>query len=182
MRLLSSSFARRVVVGALIAITAPSLGHAQAGVTRCDVAQLPTPHVSLDDATRRQYGSAPLIAGQIVGGSLAAAGAGFAAWAMYDSPNGPDRRVKGDEGYTPAANTAFALGSFAGAVAATHLIGRIDGSKSKLLGTVIGAAIPTIPLLFGRNDPYLPLYGIVFGAPLQAIGGMLGEQLSRHGP
>ena len=127
-----------------------------------------------------RYGSPWLITGQIITGSLAAAGGGFLAWATYDHPNGPDRRVKGDAGYTPNANTAYALGSFAGAVAATHLVGRIDGSRGNLLGTAIGAAIPTIPLLFARHDPYLPIYGVILAAPAQALGGMLGDQLTRR--
>ena len=35
-------------------------------------------------------------------------------------------------------------------------------------------------LLLGRHEPYTPLLGIVFAAPAQALGGMLGDQLTRR--
>jgi hypothetical protein len=171
---------RFLFVVALTAALRPHSVLAQAGVTRRAAAGEPTTPLPSAQAKQPTYGSPLLITGQIIGGTLAAAGGGFMAWAVYDHPNGPDRRVKGDAGYTPNANTAYALGSFASAVVATHLIGRIDGSRGNLLGTAIGAAIPTIPLLLGRDEPYLPLLGIVFAAPAQAIGGMLGDQLTRR--
>jgi hypothetical protein len=173
-----TSSSRFAVAAAAFASLVGSQTQAQAGVTR-RVSPLQAPSISLE-GTQKRYGHPLLITGQIVGGAVAAAGAGFLAWGMYENPNGPDRRVKGDEGYTPNANTAYALGSFAGAVVATHLIGRLDGSKGNLLGTVIGAAIPSIPLLFGRDEPYLPLIGIVLVAPAQGIAATLGEQLSRR--
>jgi hypothetical protein len=153
---------------------------AQSGVIRRAAAPAPSGLLPIEQANQSTHASPLVISGQIIGGTLAAAGGGFMAWAVYDHPNGPDRRVKGDAGYTPNANTAYALGSFASAVVATHLVGRLDGSRGNLLGTVIGAAIPTIPLFFGRHEPYLPIYGILFAAPAQAIGGMLGDQLTRR--
>jgi hypothetical protein len=107
---------------------------------------------------------------------------GFLAWKALDDPEGSDRRVKGDAGYTPNANTAFAVGSYLGSAVATHMIGRGDGSRGSFAATALGAAIATIPIALGRHQPYLPLIGLVFGAPLQAIGGTLGYQLTRREP
>ena len=127
-------------------------------------------------------GSGPRIAAQIVGSALAAGAVGFAAWTVFDNPEGSDRRVKGDAGYTPNANTAFAVGSFVGSAVAAYAIGRGDGSRGSLITTALGAAIATVPIALGRDEPYLPLIGIVLGAPLQAIGATLGYQLSRRAP
>jgi hypothetical protein len=127
-------------------------------------------------------GSNPRIAAQIVGSALGAVVLGIAAWTALDNPEGSDRRVKGDEGYTPNANTAFAVGSFVGSAAAAYVIGRGDGSRGSLVTTALGAAIATIPIALGRHQPYLPLIGIVLGAPLQAIGATLGYQLTRRAP
>jgi hypothetical protein len=173
-----NQFGRAALITGISGIAA-SRAIAQAGVTRRLETTSPPTLVQAPGPPERRYGSPLLISGQIVVGTLAAAGAGLMSWAAYDHPYGPDRRVKGDEGYTPNANTAYAVGSFAGAVVATHLIGRLDGSKGNLLGTIVGAAIPSIPLFFGRHEPYLPLIGIVLVAPAQAIGATLGEQLSR---
>jgi hypothetical protein len=125
-------------------------------------------------------GSNTRIAGQIAGSLLAAGLFGFAAWAALDNPEGSDRRVKGDAGYTPNANTAYAAGSFAGSVAAAYVIGRGDGSRGSVAATALGAALATIPLALARHEPYLPLLGLVFGAPAQALGATLGYQLTRR--
>jgi hypothetical protein len=125
-------------------------------------------------------GSSARIAAQVVGGALAAGVLGFVAWQLVDDPEGPDRRVKGDAGYTPNANTAFAAASFVGSVAAVYAIGRGDGSRGSFGATVLGAAIATIPLALGRHQPYLPLIGLVLGAPAQAVGATLGYQLTRR--
>jgi hypothetical protein len=122
------------------------------------------------------------IAGQIVGSLLAAAIVGWTAWAVVDNPEGSDRRVKGDAGYTPNANTAYAVGSFVGSTVTAYLIGRGDGSRGSLAATAFGAGIPSIALALGRHEPYLNVYGVVFGAPLQAIGATVGYQLTRREP
>lgn len=120
------------------------------------------------------------IAAQIGGSLLAAGVVGFAAWAVVDDPEGSDRRVKGDAGYTPNANTAYAVGSLVGSVAAAYWIGRGDGSRGSFAATALGAALATIPLALGRHEPYLPVIGIILGAPAQAIGATLGYQLTRR--
>ena len=122
------------------------------------------------------------IAAQLVGSALAAGAAGFLAWQLLDDPEGADRRVKGDAGYTPNANSAYAAGSFVGSVVAAYLIGRGDGSRGSLGATALGAGLATIPLALGRDEPYLPLIGLVLGAPAQAIGATLGYQLTRREP
>ena len=119
-------------------------------------------------------------AGQIAGGFLGASVLGLAAWSVLDDPEGSDRRVKGDAGYTPNANTAYAIGSFVGSTILVYLIGRGDGSHSPVLSTAIGSGLVSIPLLLGRNEPYLPLLGVVLAAPLQAIGATIGYQLRRR--
>lgn len=117
---------------------------------------------------------------QLAVGVLAAMAVGIAAFAYYDDPEGPDRRVKGDEGYTPRANAAFAIGSFAGATLASYLVGRSDGSHGSLLATALGAGIGTIPVALAYNDPYAPFVGVLLSAPLQGIGARIGYQKTRQ--
>jgi hypothetical protein len=119
-------------------------------------------------------------AGQISGGFLGASVVGLAAWSICDDPEGSDRRVKGDAGYTPNANTAYAIGSFVGSTLLVHLIGQGDGSRSSVLSTAIGSGLASIPLFLGRNEPYLPVLGVFLAAPLQAIGATIGYQRARR--
>jgi hypothetical protein len=146
---------------------------APAGVGRLDAGET-------SRASVVERGSVARIAGQVVGGALAAGLVGFVAWNLLDDPEGPDRRVKGDAGYTPNANTAYAAGSFVGAVLAVYLIGRGDGSRGSLAATALGAGVATIPLALGRHEPYLPIIGIALGAPAQAAAATLGYQLTRR--
>lgn len=117
---------------------------------------------------------------QLALGALAAMAVGIAAFACYDDPQGPGRRVKGDEGYTPKANVALAIGSFAGATLSSYLVGRSDGSHGSLLATALGAGIGTIPDALAYNDPYAPYVGVLIGAPLQALGARIGYQHTRR--
>jgi hypothetical protein len=176
--MLSNCLQRAVLIAGVFA----SHAAAQAGVTRRheSLSAGSLAPFSLERGEQSRRVSPWVVVGQLVGGTLAAGGAGLLAWSKYDDPYGPTRRVQGDEGYTPNANTAYAIGSFAGVVTATQLIGRTDGSHGGFLGAVLGAAIPTIPLLFGRDEPYLPLIGIVIVAPLQAIGATIGDQSTRR--
>lgn len=90
--------------------------------------------------------------------------------------------MKGDAGYTPRANAAFAIGSFAGATLASDLVGRSDGSHGSFLTTVAGAGIGTIPVVPAWNDPYAPFVGVIIGAPLQGLGARIGYQRTRRAP
>lgn len=93
---------------------------------------------------------------------------GLVAFKTLDDPNGPGHKVKGDAGYTPNANTACALGSWLGSAGGAYLAGkhRSCGSFKK---TLLFTGIPTLPLLLLRDEPYLPLIGVVLGAPAQAL-------------
>jgi hypothetical protein len=117
---------------------------------------------------------------QVSAGYLGGVLLGFAAWKLLDSPEGADRRVKGDAGYTPNALTAYALGSFVGSTALVYLVGRGDGSNGSLARTMIGTGAPTLVMLLGRHEPYLPILGILLGTPLQAILGSNSYQASRR--
>ena len=57
-------------------------------------------------------------------GAIGAVVGGFIAYNAFGY--GSDRRVKGDESYSPNGNTAYALGSFVGSTAAVQLIGMGD--------------------------------------------------------
>ena len=136
---------------------------------------------ALGDRVAERAGSGR-IASQILVGAVAAAAAGFTVWSLVDNPEGSDRRVKGDAGYTPNANTAYAVGSFVASTLGTYFVGRGDGSRASFGATALGAAIASVPIALGRHEPYLPIVGIVFGAPLQAIGATIGYQLTRRVP
>lgn len=136
------------------------------------LATLPAPEQASSRTKRRQLAI----------GTLAAMAVGIAAFAYYDDPNGPDRRVKGDAGYTPRANAAFAVGSFAGATLASYLVGRSDGSHGSFLATALGAGIGTIPVALAWNEPYAPFLGVIIGAPLQGLGARIGYQHTRRAP
>ena len=170
---------RSIGAAALCLVSSQSLGAQWRTAAAFDPAPALVVHRSGLVATRV---SNARIAAQIAGGAIAAALLGFAAWTILDDPEGSDRRVKGDAGYTPNANTAFAVGSFIGSTLAVYLIGRGDHSRGSFAATALGAAIPTIPIALRRHEPYLPLFGIVLGAPLQAIAATVGYQLTRRDP
>lgn len=111
--------------------------------------------------------------GQWTAGLGGAWAGGMAGFKLFDDPYGPDRRVKGDEGYTPNANTAFAIGSWLASAGAVYLSGNSPGRCGSFARTLAGSFIVTIPLLAGREEPFLPLLGIVFAAPVQSLGATL---------
>ena len=117
---------------------------------------------------------------QIAGGMLGAIAVGLLAAGPYSKVDSPDRRVKGDEGYSPKANVAYAIGSFVGSTSVAYLIGRSDGSHGSLLATALGAAIPTTVVGLAWNDPYAIVLGVVVVAPLQGLGAKIGYQATRH--
>jgi hypothetical protein len=116
---------------------------------------------------------------QAIGGAVVGSIVGIVAWKHYDNPYGLDRRVRGDEGYTPNANIAYAIGSFVGSTVAVQLIGQTDGSRSPIWSTALGAGLGSIPGFLSRDEPFLPLLGSVFFSPLQGGLGMVGYQTSR---
>jgi hypothetical protein len=136
--------------------------------------------VVADTASHRHRGSFDQMFGQVLGGTFGAIVVGIVAYRLLDTA--ANHKVKGDDGYSPNANTAYALGSFVGSTALVHLIGMGDGSRSPLWATAIGTAVVTAPLLADRDDPYLPLVGSFLGAPLQAVAGTIGYQLGRRPP
>jgi len=165
---------RRSLAAALGLLCAPPLP-----AQRIATAAVRSPRITTDRvaAPRELHLTAPpecrRSAVRTVGQFLAGVGGswvvGLAAFKMFDDPGGPDRRVKGDEGYTPNANTAYAIGSLVGAVAGVYLSGPRPTQCGSLLRTTIGAAVPSIPLFFGRDEPYTPLFGVVLAAPAQSL-------------
>jgi len=127
---------------------------------------------------RAQPSSMPFVQGtaQVAAGVAGAWLVGMAAWSAIDDPMAPDRKVKGDAGYQPNANTAYAIGSWVGSTLAVYAVGKaFDGHTGSLGGTAIGTGIVSVFLLLGREEPYLPLIGLAIGAPLQALAGVVGH-------
>lgn len=108
---------------------------------------------------------------QFVTGWMGSVLLGFAAWRAFDEPPGSHSRERQGWGYTPRAMSALAVGSFTGATLGIWLRGRHNGSRGRLLATAAGVAVPTVPVLLGRNDPLLPLVVVVAWAPLQSFTG-----------
>lgn len=117
---------------------------------------------------------------QVLVGSLAASAAGILAYSRYDG--GPGRRVKGDAGYNRSANVAYAFGSWAGSTLMVHMIGVEDGSRVPIWKTALGTGVGSIPAFLDYDDPYLPLFGILFISPLQSGLGTIAYQTSRRTP
>ena len=115
------------------------------------------------------------ILGQLATGVLGAWAGGFGAYRSVDAIDPSEGKVDGDAGYKPNANTAWAIGSWVGSTAMIFVAGRRAGRKAcgSLGRTALGTGIPSALLLLGRDEGYLPLLGVLFGAPLQAIGGTL---------
>lgn len=113
--------------------------------------------------------------GQFATGVLGAWIGGGAAYAAVYELDPSEMRVRGDAGYKPNANTAFAIGSWAGSTALVFVSGRRAGRRAcgSLGRTALGTGIPSVILLLGRHEGYLPLLGGLFIAPLQALGGTL---------
>ncbi len=109
-------------------------------------------------------------------GALGQAGAGLlGAWfggiSAYTAVNEWDsfrQRSNGDDPYKPDANTAYAIGSWAGSTALIFFTGKPRcGSFGR---TALGTGIPSVLLLFGRYEAYLPILGVIL-APVQAAVG-----------
>src|SRR5262245_42481999 len=99
-----------------VTLLVASRAQPQAGVIRHEASDAPSADRVIQ-LQQRPRGRPFTIAGQVIGGTLGAAALGMMLFNSFDDPLGYSRRVKGDEGYTPNANTAYALGSFVGAVA-----------------------------------------------------------------
>ena len=111
--------------------------------------------------------SAPRALVQFGAGLVGSWSGGLTAFSVIDDVNAPNRRVKGDAGYQRDANVAYALGSWAGSAFGVALAGT-RGCQS-FWRAMIGAGIPSVVMMLGYDEPYLPLLGMVFGAPLQSL-------------
>jgi hypothetical protein len=110
---------------------------------------------------------------QLVAGYAGGVVGGMGVWSAIDDPEAPDRKVKGDAGYQPNANTGYAIGSWVGSTVAVFGAGRLLKPRcGSLKSTAIGTGSVSLLLLFGREEPYLPIIGVIFGAPLQALAGV----------
>jgi hypothetical protein len=128
-------------------------------------------------ATPGKRAGAGRIICEIVFGAMASGIAGVAAYKAVDDET--NRIRNGDDPYSPDANTAYALGSWAGSAAMIHLIGSGDGSSAPLGATVLGTGVVGVPMLVGRRVAYLPLIGVFVAAPLQGLLGTIGYNAAR---
>ncbi|MFN8573553.1 MAG: hypothetical protein U0132_15975 [Gemmatimonadaceae bacterium] len=110
---------------------------------------------------------------QLAGGVVGAWAGGIISYKVAEDLAN-DRRVKGDEGYSPAGNWAWVASSLVGAALGVAGTGRGLTDHGSVKWALAGAAAPSLLLLTVVDDPYLPIYGFVFAAPLQAVGAMLG--------
>jgi len=106
-----------------------------------------------------------------LGGAVAyAVGAGIA----------NDRRVPGDDAYSPAGNWALLFGSVLNGALAVHGVGRAGGVDGSYWAAAAGAALPSLVLLLPRMDECcLVLYGVV-SAPVQAASASVAFNLMRR--
>ncbi len=141
---------------------------------------LPAATSAAQSPTPRRAATSTKVA-QVAGGAIAGSLVGLIAWKQYDDPYGPGRRVKGDAGYTPRANSAYVLGSIVGSTIAVQLIGTADGSRAPILATAFGTAVGTLPIAMGRDDPYIVLFGPIL-SPLQSGAGTFAYHKLRRVP
>jgi hypothetical protein len=167
------SMHRTVAIIALVVY--PGLAEGQAARSSNFVhagASVALPGPAIQRATPRCERGGWRMGAQYAGALAGAWVGGMAAWKAFDDPYAPDRKVKGDAGYTPNANTAFALGSWIGSAGLAIAIAP-RGMGCRPHYTALGTAVPTTLLLAGRDEPYLPLIGIAVVAPIQALAAML---------
>ncbi|MDQ3949880.1 MAG: hypothetical protein M3282_06015 [Gemmatimonadota bacterium] len=67
-----------------------------------------------------------------------------------------------------------------GSTLAVYIVGSIGAVQGSLLATAVGAAVPTVALAVNADDAYMPLFGALFVAPLQASAATLGFYLTRR--
>jgi hypothetical protein len=132
------------------------------GAAREAMALGPAPNAGAWQQPARRRSASARIALQFLAASAGAVGGGIAGWATFEDVG--ERRVKGDAGYTRAANVAYLVGSFAGSTLGAHLVGTRMGGRSPLWATTLGALVGTSPLIaLGIDEPYMPLIGIALG-------------------
>lgn len=91
-----------------------------------------------------------------------------------------DYTVKGDAGYSPAGNVGYAVGSASGSALAVYAAGCSGPARGSLPATFAAAGTASLLLLLLIDDPYMPLFGFVIVAPLQAVAATAGFNLSRQ--
>jgi hypothetical protein len=117
-------------------------------------------------------------AAQLIASAAGATAIGLGAYFMLRDVG--THRVKGDDGYTRAGNVGYWAGSVVGAAAGAQLAGDALVGGGAVWATTLGAAIGTVPLFaLGVDEPWTPVYGLVYGWPLQAALATGGYHLSR---
>lgn len=179
MRLIDA-VAYSLVAGVLLAASASPARAQQlrpAGATYVSAGDSPAPSETppvYSPATGRRK------AAQFFGSWVAAASLGAIAFGEQKYRTAADGR-RGGPLYSSGRNTAYTIGSFAGATSAAFYIGRGDGSRSPLWRTALGAALGTIPLLFAHDEPELMEIGTLLVTPLQGAGATIAYQTGRIG-
>ncbi len=90
--------------------------------------------------------------------------------------HGPPIKVKGDDGYSVAANVGLLVAGAAGAALGVHLARHVREAPSSLTGALLGTVAATLPFMLGVSSPTLPYYGLTLVPLLQGIGGWLGAK------
>lgn len=149
-----------------------SLGFPPASITvRSSTSTLATqfPCATCLPTAERPRVSAGIVVLQVFAGIVGAWAGGVAAYSLAESVAN-DRTVSG--------NVAFIVGSALGSTLGVYTVGYLGKVRGSLLATAAGAGLPSLALFFGVGDPYMPLYGVIFVAPLQAGGAAIGFNIT----
>lgn len=119
------------------------------------------------------------VVAQLVGGVLGAWAGGSVGYKIAEGA-ADDRTVKGDAGYSPAGNVGYAVGSGLGSALAVYAVGLAGPSRGSPLVTTFFAGMGSLALVPLIDDPYMPLFGVVLVAPLQAVAATVGFNVSRR--
>lgn len=130
--------------------------------------------------SQRSAGTLGTSVDQILSALVAAGLAGYGSYLLADDLS-TTTRLKGDWGYDPNANSAYAAVAFVTSTAVVMWAGRAQCPKGTLLGTFLGGAVVAGPLLaYAREGPMLLPIGALVLAPAQALASTAGYQLSRR--
>ena len=119
------------------------------------------------------------VVAQLLAGVVGAWAGGYAGYRIAERA-ADDYTVKGDAGYSPAGNVGYAVGSGLGSALAVYAVGAAGPARGSPVVTAFCAGMGSLALVPLIDDPYMPYFGVLLVAPLQAVAATVGFHASRR--